>query len=65
MKKAKDLPELNSFFNELKTKILTKLKEEAIDLVEDIDFDKIWVLIERRIDKCKERKAKRRARKNN
>ena len=65
MKKAKDLPELNSFFNELKTKILTKLKEEAIDLVEDIDFDKIWVLIERRIDKCKERKTKRRARKDN
>ncbi len=65
MKKAKDLPELNSFFNELKTKILTKLKEEAIDLVEDIDFDKIWLLIERRIDKCKERKTKRRARKDN
>lgn len=65
MKKAKDIPELNSFFNELKTKILTKIKEESVDLVEDIDFDKIWLLIERRIDKCKERKAKRRARKNN
>lgn len=55
MKKAKDNIEFEQYLKEL----FEKLKDKSIDLIEDIDFDKVWTLIEKRIDKCKERRIKR------
>ena len=55
MKKAKSKIE----FEELLKDLFEKLKEKLIDLIEDIDFDKVWDLIEKRIDKCRVRRAKR------
>ena len=55
MKKAKSKIE----FEELLKDLFEKLKEKSVDLIEDIDFDKVWELIEKRIDKCRVRRAKR------
>jgi hypothetical protein len=55
MKKAKNKIE----FEELLKDLFEKLKEKSVDLIEDIDFDKVWDLIEKRIDKCRVRRAKR------
>ena len=55
MKKAKSKIE----FEELLKDLFEKLKEKSVDLIEDIDFDKVWDLIEKRIDKCRVRRAKR------
>lgn len=55
MKKAKSEIE----FEELLKDLFEKLKEKSVDLIEDIDFDKVWDLIEKRIDKCRVRRAKR------
>jgi len=57
MKKAKSKIE----FEELLKDLFEKLKEKSVDLIEDIDFDKVWDLIEKRIDKCRVRRAKRKA----
>ena len=57
MKKAKNKIE----FEELLKDLFEKLKEKSVDLIEDIDFDKVWDLIEKRIDKCRVRRAKRKA----
>jgi len=54
MKKAKSKIE----FEELLKDLFEKLKEKSVDLIEDIDFDKVWDL-EKRIDKCRVRRAKR------
>jgi hypothetical protein len=45
MKKAKNKIE----FEELLKDLFEKLKEKSVDLIEDIDFDKVWDLIEKRI----------------
>ena len=55
MKKAKSKIE----FEELLKDLFEKLKEKSVDLIDDIDFDKVWDLIEKRIDKCRVRRAKR------
>ena len=57
MKKAKSEIE----FEELLKDLFEKLKEKSVDLIEDIDFDKVWDLIEKRIDKCRTRRTKRKA----
>lgn len=57
MKKAKNEIE----FEELLKDLFEKLKEKSVDLIEDIDFDKVWDLIEKRIDKCRTRRTKRKA----
>jgi hypothetical protein len=55
MKKAKNQIE----FEELLKDLFDKLKEKSVDLIEDIDFDKVWSLIEKRIKKCKDRRNDR------
>ena len=57
MRKAKNKIE----FEELLKDLFEKLKEKSVDLIEDIDFDKVWDLIEKRIDKCRTRRTKRKA----
>ena len=52
MKKAKNSIE----FEQLLKELFEKLKDKSVDLIEDIDFDKVWGLIEKRITKCKDRK---------
>jgi hypothetical protein len=47
--------------NDLLEKLFDKLKEKSVDLIEDIDFDKVWSLIEKRITKCKDRRNARKA----
>ena len=55
MKKAKNQIEFDEFLKDL----FDKLKEKSVDLIEDIDFDKVWSLIEKRITKCKDRRNDR------
>ena len=46
MKKAKNKIE----FEELLKKLLEKLKSEGEEFMQEIDFDKIWLLIEKRLN---------------
>lgn len=55
MKKAKSRIEFEEYLKE----IYDKLAEVAIEHLQDIDFEKVWALIEKRIQTCKDRKAKR------
>lgn len=57
MKKAKNSIE----FEQLLKELFEKLKDKSVDLIEDIDFDKVWNLIEKRITKCKDRKNAKRS----
>ena len=52
MKKAKSRIEFEEYLKE----IYDKLAEVAIEHLQDIDFEKVWALIEKT---CKDRKAKR------
>lgn len=57
MKKAKrDID-----FEEYSKDLFEKFKAKAIDFIEDIDFDKLEQFMEKQIDKCRVRRAKRKA----
>ena len=53
MRKAKNKID----FEEYSKDLFENFKAKAIEFIEDIDFDKIWLLIEKRLKKCRERKA--------
>ena len=57
MKKAKT----NIDFEEYSKDLFEKFKAKAIDFIEDIDFDKLEQFMEKQIDKCRVRRAKRKA----
>jgi hypothetical protein len=57
MKKAKDEIKFDEYWNEL----LERLKKEGKEFIHEIDFDKVWSLIEKRITKCKDRRNARKA----
>ncbi len=57
MKKAKSKIE----FEELLKDLFDKLKAKSLEFIEDIDFDKLENFMEKQIDKCRVRRAKRKA----
>ena len=57
MKKAETNVDFETFAKEL----FEKFKLKAIDFIEDIDFDKLENFMEKQIDKCRVRRAKRKA----
>jgi len=57
MKKAKT----DIDFEEYSKDLFEKFKSKAIDFIEDIDFDKLEQFMEKQIDKCRVRRAKRKA----
>ena len=57
MKKAETNVDFETFAKEL----FEKFKLKAIDFIEDIDFDKLEQFMEKQIDKCRVRRAKRKA----
>ncbi|MBP9136760.1 MAG: hypothetical protein KBF31_07100 [Chitinophagales bacterium] len=57
MKKAKT----DIDFEEYSKDLFEKFKAKAIDFIEDIDFDKLEQFMEKQIDKCRVRRAKRKA----
>ena len=57
MKKAKT----DIDFEEYSKDLFEKFKAKAIDYIEDIDFDKLEQFMEKQIDKCRVRRAKRKA----
>jgi len=57
MKKAKT----DIDFEEYSKDLFEKFKAKAIDFIEDIDFDKLEQFMEKQIDKCRIRRAKRKA----
>ncbi len=57
MKKAKTDIDFETFSKDL----FEKFKLKAIDFIEDIDFDKLEQFMEKQIDKCRVRRAKRKA----
>jgi len=57
MKKAKT----DIDFEEYSKDLFEKFKAKAIDFIEDIDFDKLENFMEKQIDKCRVRRAKRKA----
>ena len=48
-------------FEEYSKDLFEKVKAKAIDFIEDIDFDKLEQFMEKQIDKCRVRRAKRKA----
>ena len=48
-------------FEEYSKDLFEKFKAKAIDFIEDIDFDKLEQFMEKQIDKCRVRRAKRKA----
>lgn len=59
MKKAKDINGVRELIDIIKELIVKKLENEAEDFIEDIDFEKAYKAIEKRIERCKERRRKR------
>ena len=57
MKKAETNVDFETFAKEL----FEKFKLKAIEFIEDIDFDKLENFMEKQIDKCRVRRAKRKA----
>ena len=57
MKKAKT----DIDFEEYSKDLFEKFKAKAIDFIEDIDFDKLESFMEKQIEKCRVRRAKRKA----
>ena len=57
MKKAITDIDFETFSKDL----FEKFKLKAIDFIEDIDFDKLEQFMEKQIDKCRVRRAKRKA----
>ena len=57
MKKAKT----DIDFEEYSKDLFEKFKAKAIDFIEDIDFDKLENFMEKQIEKCRVRRAKRKA----
>ena len=57
MKKAETNVDFETFAKEL----FEKFKLKAIDFIEDIDFDKLEQFMEKQIDKCRVRRAKRKS----
>lgn len=57
MKKAKT----DIDFEEYSKDLFEKFKAKAIEFIEDIDFDKLEQFMEKQIDKCRVRRAKRKA----
>ena len=57
MKKAETNVDFETFAKEL----FEKFKLKAIDFIEDIDFDKLENFMEKQIEKCRVRRAKRKA----
>ena len=57
MKKAKSKIE----FEELLKDLFEKLKAKSLEFIEDIDFDKLENFMEKQIEKCRVRRAKRKA----
>ena len=57
MKKAKT----DIDFEEYSKDLFEKFKAKAIDFIEDIDFDKLEQFMEKQIEKCRVRRAKRKA----
>ena len=57
MKKAETNVDFETFAKEL----FEKFKLKAIDFIEDIDFDKLEQFMEKQIEKCRVRRAKRKS----
>lgn len=57
MKKAITDIDFETFSKDL----FEKFKLKAIDFIEDIDFDKLESFMEKQIDKCRVRRAKRKS----
>ena len=57
MKKAKT----DIDFEEYSKDLFENFKAKAIEFIEDIDFDKLENFMEKQIDKCRVRRAKRKA----
>ena len=57
MKKA----ETNVDFETFSKDLFEKFKLKAIDFIEDIDFDKLENFMEKQIEKCRVRRAKRKS----
>ena len=57
MKKAKT----DIDFEEYSKDLFEKLKAKSLEFIEDIDFDKLENFMEKQIDKCRVRRAKRKA----
>ena len=57
MKKAKT----DIDFEEYSKDLFEKFKAKAIDFIDDIDFDKLENFMEKQIEKCRVRRAKRKA----
>jgi hypothetical protein len=57
MKKAETNVDFETFAKEL----FEKFKLKAIDFIEDIDFDKLENFMEKQIEKCRVRRAKRKS----
>lgn len=55
MRKPKNEIELNDFLKDL----FDKLKAKSLEFIYDIDFDKLEQFMEKQIEKCRIRRAKR------
>lgn len=55
MRKPKNEIELNDFLKDL----FDKLKAKSLEFIYDIDFDKLEKFMEKQIEKCRIRRAKR------
>lgn len=55
MRKPKNEIELNDFLKDL----FDKLKAKSLEFIYDVDFDKLEKFMEKQIEKCRIRRAKR------